>query len=200
MVLSSINLLTALSKLLNCEVVALHDYLNHPIAVHKINEFLKGKRMRTTYLTRKLERKEVQFGGFTTMAACQQQAYEGYLGVSVQQHFYCRHRIRLMYPRMRCVKEYFGNTGHKKYYPPELLEIITGDDTHEDKNDCFGDSSRARESNGEKGKLQIDLSEKGYETGEFEKGFEKNASLQQLKDTGCGDDRSAWYNCYFGNL
>ena len=186
---SSINLLTALSKLLNCEVVALHDYLNHPIAEHKVNEFLKDKKIRTTYITRTSNKKEVQFGGFTISAACQQPAYEGYLGISVQQHFYCRHRIRLMYPRMRCVKEYFGNTGHNKYYPPELLEIINGDATNDKLNENFGVSSIS-----EKGKLQNGVSENGFDR------MAKNASQQQLKDAVCGEERSSWYDCYFTNL
>ena len=58
------------------------------------------------------------------MSANLQRAYEGYLGVTVQQHFYCRHRIRLMYPRLRCVIEY-GNKAHNKYYPLELLELFS---------------------------------------------------------------------------
>ena len=122
--MSTINLLDALSKLLNCEILALHDYMNHPLAGNKINEFLKGKNMQTTYLNRAMEQKSVTFGGFSLKSANQQSAYEGYLGVSVQQHFYCRHRIRLMYPRLRCVIEY-GKSGHNKYYPLELLELVS---------------------------------------------------------------------------
>jgi len=122
--MSTINLLDALSKLLNCEIVALHDYMNHPLAGNKIDGFLKDKNIRTTYFNRAREQKIVSFGGFSMKPACQQAAYEGYLGVSVQQHFYCRHRIRLMYPRLRCVIEY-GKSGHNKYYPLELLELFT---------------------------------------------------------------------------
>ena len=122
--MSSINLLNAIANLLNCEMVALHDYLNHPMAENKINEFLKGKKLSTTYASRTGERKLLEFGGFTLKATNQQMAYEGYLGVTVQQHFYCRHRIRLMYPRLKCVIENYGNSGHHKYYPAELLEIV----------------------------------------------------------------------------
>lgn len=118
------NLLDYIAKLLNCEVIALHDYLNHPMASNKVSEFLKGKKLRTTYLGRNvLERKEVKFGSLSMRPASQQPAYEGYLGITVQQHYYCRHRIRLMYPRLRCIVEH-GGSGHNKYYPPELLEVV----------------------------------------------------------------------------
>lgn len=123
-----INFLDAIAEQLNCEPLALHDYLNHPIAQKKISEYLKDKKLRTTYLNLDLEKKNVKFDGLSLKSACQQHAYEGFLGVTIQQHFYCRHRIRLMYPRLRCILER-GKGGHNKYYPIELLEVV-GDDQH----------------------------------------------------------------------
>lgn len=38
-------------------------------------------------------------------------------------HFYVRHRIRLFFPRLRCLAEH-GPKGSTKYYPLELLEIV----------------------------------------------------------------------------
>jgi hypothetical protein len=69
--------------LLNCEVVALHDYLNHPSALQKINEFLKDKKLRTTYLNRNMEKDELTYGGFSNKSPMVQQAYEGFLGLFV---------------------------------------------------------------------------------------------------------------------
>ena len=108
---------------------ALQDYLNHPSAVNKVDERLKGCRLRTTYLTKTGERKEIKYGTISLKSAMEQHAYEGYLNVTVQQHYYCRHRIRLMYPRLKCVAEP-GKSGHYKYYPLELLEIITSEDIY----------------------------------------------------------------------
>ncbi|KAL3087858.1 hypothetical protein niasHS_009056 [Heterodera schachtii] len=42
--------------------------------------------------------------------------------VKVQQYFYIKHRIRLLYPQLKCIVEYH-NKGHCKYYPLELLAI-----------------------------------------------------------------------------
>lgn len=123
----STNLLEAVAKLFKCQVIALHEYLNHPLAENKLNDFLKEKKLRTCYLNKNLERKEVKYGAISLRSSDQQPAYEGYLSVTVQQHFYCRHRIRLMYPRLRCVVEY-GKGGHNKYYPLELLEIVNGEE------------------------------------------------------------------------
>jgi hypothetical protein len=43
--MSTENLLKAFANLLNCEIVALHDYLNHPTANNKVQDFLKGKKL-----------------------------------------------------------------------------------------------------------------------------------------------------------
>ena len=50
-------------------------------------------------------------------------AYKGYFGISVTQHFYPRHRIRLRHHNLPCVIEYdcYGNAN---YYPLELLELV----------------------------------------------------------------------------
>ena len=78
-----INLLDALSKLLNCEVVALHDFLNHPNANNRVQEFLKGKKLRTTYLNRAMEKKSINFSAIGLKNSIEQHAYEGFLGNSI---------------------------------------------------------------------------------------------------------------------
>jgi hypothetical protein len=40
---------------------------------------------------------------------------------------YVRHRIRLIYPRIKCLVEY-TKSGHKKFYPMELVEIYKEND------------------------------------------------------------------------
>ena len=218
--MSTINLLDALSKLLNCEIVALHDYMNHPLTGNKINELLKDKNIRTTYINRATEQKIVKFGGFSQKPACQQSAYEGYLGVSVQQHFYCRHRIRLMYPRLRCIIEY-GKSGHNKYYPLELLEFFTDDNTTvkdstvyletplENKNaDIYSPLSGQISDTGSKnlwdksdskhneGKLVIDESNWSFTDPNVQTSQQQSNLVDTLSPC---SRRPSWYTCYYGH-
>ena len=79
--MTPINLLDAIAKLLKCEVVALHDYLNHPTANNRVQEFLNDKKLRTTYLNRAQERKSIKFGAIGLKNSIQQHAYEGFLGI-----------------------------------------------------------------------------------------------------------------------
>lgn len=58
----------------------------------------------------------------TVMGADQCKAYEGKLGVTVRQHYYCRHRISLMYPSLPLIAVQVKN-GHYKYLPAELVTI-----------------------------------------------------------------------------
>ena len=116
-------LIEALANLFKCDVNALQEHLNHPLAINKIDEFMKDKRLRTTYFDKHGAKKEVKYSKMSLKAASQQEAYEGYLGISVRVHFYCRHRIRLLYPGLKCVSD-LGKNGHAKHYPVELLEIF----------------------------------------------------------------------------
>ena len=75
-----VNLCDAVAKLLNCEVVALHDYLNHPAALLRVHDYLKDKHLRTTYYNRNLQRKDVKFHSIAMKSAAEQHAYEVYLG------------------------------------------------------------------------------------------------------------------------
>ena len=78
--MTSINLLKAIAELLNCKVVALHDYLNHPFANNKLHEYLKGKNLRTSYYNRNGVQDPVKFGTIGLKNSVEQHAYEGYLG------------------------------------------------------------------------------------------------------------------------
>ncbi|KAL3087172.1 hypothetical protein niasHS_005411 [Heterodera schachtii] len=128
-------LTTALSKLLNCKAENLAEYLNNPEAVNKASAYLRGKKLKTTYSNKGGTTKEVEFGNFSLKSASDTYAFEGFLGkwlfckhsltlksseVKVHQYFYIKHRIRLLYPQLKCIVEYHSK-GHCKYYPLELL-------------------------------------------------------------------------------
>jgi hypothetical protein len=117
------NLLESIAEFLQCDISQLQDRLYHPSTEMKVADFLKDKKITTTYYSRSGEQKDVKFDGFCLKSSEDQKAYEGFLGVTVQQHFYCRHRIRLEWPRIRCVVEN-SNHRHNKYFPPELLTIV----------------------------------------------------------------------------
>ncbi|KAL3068191.1 hypothetical protein niasHS_016437 [Heterodera schachtii] len=130
-------LTTALSNLLNCKAENLAEYLNNPEAVNKASAYLRGKKLKTTYSNKGGTTKEVEFGNFSLKSASETYAFEGFLGmcpfckhsltlesseVKVHQYFYIKHRIRLLYPQLKCIVEYHSK-GHCKYYPLELLAI-----------------------------------------------------------------------------
>lgn len=73
-------LITALSKFLNCEPKNLAEYLNHPGVHQKVEEYLRGKKLRTTYLNKEGKRKDVKFGDITLKSVSELYALEGYLG------------------------------------------------------------------------------------------------------------------------
>lgn len=74
-------LTSALSKLFGCEPKNLAEYLNHPESINRASEFLKGKKLRTTYFDKNNETKEVKFGGISLKPCSQTYAFEGYLGI-----------------------------------------------------------------------------------------------------------------------
>jgi len=74
-------LTAALSNLLYCEPKNLQEYLNNPEAVNKVSEFLKGKRLQTTYLDKNEKKKDVKFGGISLKSVSDIYAFEGYLGI-----------------------------------------------------------------------------------------------------------------------
>lgn len=74
----------------------------------------------------------------------------------MQQHYYVRHRIRLVYPKLKCVMEYQSNGHHSKYYPIELLELFEEEDKVV-QGPFYGCVGAAAEPSG---KLKIDEEEK----------------------------------------
>ncbi|KAL3071332.1 hypothetical protein niasHS_017189 [Heterodera schachtii] len=53
-------------------------------------------------------------------------AYRGFLGITVQQHLYTRHRVMLKYPTLPCVVQ-FGGGHHRDIFPIELLRVASAE-------------------------------------------------------------------------
>ena len=115
---------TKIATLLNCPARNLCDRLNHPDELQKVEKYLKGKTLQTTYKNQIGEQKEFTCGGITKESARRQMAYNGFKNVTVDQHFYVRHRICLRYANNPCVIEKCKN-GNERFYPLELVKLIS---------------------------------------------------------------------------
>jgi hypothetical protein len=80
-------LTTALSELLACDPKQLAEHFNNPFVISKVTEYLKGKRLETTYLDKDGDKKEVTFGNISLKAVCDTDAFEGYLGIPINHSF-----------------------------------------------------------------------------------------------------------------
>jgi hypothetical protein len=83
-------------------------------------KFLRDLTLQTTHLKQNFI---VKPDAFSTRGANTCFAYRGYLGITVQQHLYIKHHIRLRYSNLPCICE-FGGNWHQSFYPLELLQII----------------------------------------------------------------------------
>lgn len=119
------NLIENFCELLKCKPTELSDALNHPINIEKVNNFLSNcKNIETTYRDKDNALKLLVFEALAKENSANQNAYNGYLRISVQQHYYIRHRIRLLHPSIKCVAaRAIGTNRALGYYPPELLRI-----------------------------------------------------------------------------
>jgi hypothetical protein len=83
------------------------------------------------------QQKIVHAHGLTTKAANNLMAYgkmNAKYNVSVCQHFYARHRLRLLFPQLPCVIEHFPR-GEDRFYPLEMLKFV---DEKPSSNDWLG--------------------------------------------------------------
>ena len=116
-------LINEISNLINCEISELENLLSVPFYREKIIQKFKGVWLKTTYKNRTGFQHEFQFDGLTIQGARSIRAYNNFLGVTVMQHLYIRHRIITKNSDLPCVIETTAN-GETRYYPMEFLEII----------------------------------------------------------------------------
>lgn len=119
-------LLNSIANLLGC---AAPYQLNRrqvtsPKNLNKIHEFLKTKTLRTTHLG--VRNREIHFHHLTMGDASVVPAYNGFLHVTVQQHFYVRHKKYLTYHWLPCIAEETGKNRFN-YWPLEVVESTEDD-------------------------------------------------------------------------
>jgi len=119
-----------LTSFLNCSALNLSRYMNNPLTRIRILTKFLDRKIRTTYLNKDMRKKTFLFGGLTWQGANKIRVY-GRLrcpyNVTITQHYYIRHKIRLRNPYMNCVIEH-RPWKKDRYYPIELLEFVDEED------------------------------------------------------------------------
>lgn len=88
----------------------------------RVCEHLRAANICTTHLKPASRNFRVYVKDLTTQAANHVHALNGYLGITVRQHYMIKHRRHLRHPYLPCAVEH-GGRGHRNYYPLEVLEI-----------------------------------------------------------------------------
>nr|CAD2167459.1 unnamed protein product [Meloidogyne enterolobii]CAD2175532.1 unnamed protein product [Meloidogyne enterolobii]CAD2184747.1 unnamed protein product [Meloidogyne enterolobii]CAD2186842.1 unnamed protein product [Meloidogyne enterolobii]CAD2197505.1 unnamed protein product [Meloidogyne enterolobii] len=126
------------ANILCCTVKSLRCYLNHPESKKLILKKLQGRKVETTYTDKNGMKRSFFIGGLSNEGANVIPAY-GRLSkpfnISVTQHYYAKHRIRLQNPYLQCIIEQIPNKTESfkenRYYPMELLEIVKEEEDEE---------------------------------------------------------------------
>lgn len=116
-------LINILCALFDCSVDELSEKLSCPFNREEADSTLRGLWVQTKYKNRRGSKHLFRIAGLSIQDSKHLKAYKGFLGITVVQHFYARHRIRIRHFNLPCVIE---NTcyGDFHYYPIELLEIV----------------------------------------------------------------------------
>ena len=115
----------AIADFLKCRVKDLRDQLNHPEIRKKVSLKFFGCNLTTTYKDRNCEKHTFSFTEITEKGADVLPAYgklRKVYNITVTQHFYANHGIKLLFPYHHCAVKKFTN-GENYYYPLELLEL-----------------------------------------------------------------------------
>ena len=105
------------TEVCNCTEKELLQLLRQPFYRFLVEESLQNQKLYTLHNINQ----EIQFRGLSVTHAANTFAYNGYLGITVQQHFFSRQRIRLQYPKLPMVIHLSNNRPY--YYPIETLGI-----------------------------------------------------------------------------
>jgi hypothetical protein len=108
----------ALCILFQCNPQELLKIINIPERRKEAENFLARKTLICGYGPAK----KIKCDAIAIQPSRRQPAYNGYLNLTVMQHFYAKHRILLKYPELPCIIENGGNK-HKSFYPMESIEI-----------------------------------------------------------------------------
>jgi hypothetical protein len=115
-------LIDEILHILECKKEELEIKLSIPQNRGKINRRLNNCLLRTLYRNRNNTRQIINFDHITARSAKELKAYNRFLSVTMIQHLYIRHRVKLGHPNLPCIVQVQGSM--KKFFPIETLEII----------------------------------------------------------------------------
>lgn len=108
--------LVALALLFSCE----EDEVTGMLEDERRREHA-AKYLRARELIVDVDDRRLVFGGFSAYSARRQYAMGGKLRISVEQYFYIKKRLKLLYADLPCI--YVERGAHKDFYPLEALSI-----------------------------------------------------------------------------
>ena len=115
-------LIEIICKIFKCKKDELSEKLRCPFNREKLDSLFGELLLQTTYKNRQGLKHMLRYSALSIQDANHLKAYNGFLGVTVAQHFYIRHRIQLQHYDLPCVAEYTRGGVH--YFPLELLELV----------------------------------------------------------------------------
>jgi len=88
----------------------------------RVIDHFKTANIWTTHLKPADRNFRVYVKDVTNQSANRIYARNGYLGITVRQHYFIRHNRQLRHHYLPCAVQH-GGKGHRNYYPLEVLEI-----------------------------------------------------------------------------
>lgn len=112
------SLVDQLCELLDCYPYNLEVYMFKHISL--VDKYLKNRCIVTKHL--KVNR-VIHYNGLSKKSLQNIKAFNGYMGITLLQYYYVKHRIRLIHQKLPCIMVK-GGKDHISYYPLEVLEIL----------------------------------------------------------------------------
>ena len=115
-----------IANYINCHRRELFVKLSDPTNHSKVVQHFEGMRLITAYKNKEGKYKEFVLRDISLKGADEQYAYNGFMGITVKQHYFVRHDFVLRYPVNPCAIEITGkNDQHYNYFPLETVKLAT---------------------------------------------------------------------------
>ena len=117
-------LVDRLCILLQCNKNEIVEKLQDPISHALVDADCSICKLSTNFMG--CFNREIRYYGITSMAACAQNVFGGYLDITVQQYMFCRCRKTLLDPELPCVVEFHPHRdkGAYEYFPLECVDVV----------------------------------------------------------------------------
>jgi len=106
-----------------CSMTELQIHFTNVIHRQHMRTMLRSLEIRTVHMKPKERNFRVRCDDFSAQNANYVQAHGGYLGITVRQYYFSKHRLRLRHSYMPCLIEH-GGRDHQSYFPLEILCVV----------------------------------------------------------------------------